>query len=179
MAAYVREIKYSVHLTSPSQKISDVTCLETICVFRNERRNTRSNEFFEQTACETGTIPTWCEVLLRLINTADERVESYKSLYRTRLAKLQFRIHTYNPLDYALVKDLSGFVAEITIFLDPLHAQITIIRNWQQLYFEDDSQIPHITHLFQEAISTRETRLSQLKKLQERAKESQNLVSQS
>lgn len=179
MAAYVREIKYSVHLTLPSQKISDVTCLETICVFRNKRPNMRSDEFFEQTARETGTIPTWCEVLLRLINTADKRVESYESIYRTRLANLQFRIHTYNPLDDVLVKDLSGFVAEMTILLDPLLAQTIIIRNWQQLYFKDVGQIPHVTDLFEEAIGTRETRLSQLKKLQERAKESQNLVSRS
>jgi hypothetical protein len=101
---------------------------------------------------------------------------SYEPTYRTRLAKLQFRIHNHDPRDYALIKDLSGYVAEITILLDPLQAQITIIQKWRQWYRQDVAQTSHLTNLFLEAISTREAHLNSLKRLQERARESQTLV---
>ena|SRR5947209_8942932 len=102
---------------------------------------------------------------------------SYELIYRTRLAKLQFRIYNHDPQDYALIKDLSEYVAEITILLDPLHAQITIIKKWEQWYLKDVAQTSHLTNLFLEAISTREAHFTSLKRLQKRARESQALAS--
>jgi hypothetical protein len=102
---------------------------------------------------------------------------SYEPTYRTRLAGLQFRVHQYKYQDYTLIKDLSDFVAEITILLDPLLAQVNILRKWQQWYMEDVTQTNYITNLFQEAISTREAHLNSLKRLQEQAKQSLDLAS--
>ena len=78
------------------------------------------------------------------------------------------------PTDRTLVKDLSDFVAELTILLDPLQAQINILKKWQT-WHRDEFQLNHV-HFFK-AIKDREIHLDIIKRLQERGKESQDLVS--
>ncbi|MCJ1397255.1 hypothetical protein MMC11_000447 [Xylographa trunciseda] len=157
----------------------------TICAFRNESTGSRNEAPFEDTVEPIRHTSDWPLVLLRIVNEADESMGSYEPIYRTRLAKLQFRIHEYNPRDYALVKSLSEFVTELTILLDPLQAQIKIIKQWYQWYMNDKParspstpRSPSTTSLFEDAIKTRENHYNSLKRLQERARESQALLFQ-
>jgi len=89
---------------------------------------------------------------------------------------LQFRIHNCDSKDYALIKDLSELVAEITILLEPLQAQISIIQKWEQWYLKDVAQTSHLNNLSVEDIRIRKAHLTSLKRLQEGARESQALA---
>ncbi|MCJ1384721.1 hypothetical protein MMC17_007839 [Xylographa soralifera] len=150
----------------------------TICAFRNESTGSRIEAPFEDSFEQIRHTSDWCLVLMRIVNEADESMGSYEPIYRTRLAKLQFRIHDYNRRDSALVKSLSEFVTELTILLDPLQAQIKIIKQWYQWHIDDEVAWPPSTSsLIEDTIKTRENHYNSLERLQERARESQALVS--
>jgi len=67
-------------------------------------------------------------------------------------------------------------VAELTIVLDPLGAQVNALRHWQQACWPATSLSTE--SLFEEAIKTREVHLDSLKRLQKRATELQALLFQ-
>lgn len=69
-------------------------------------------------------------------------------------------------------------MAELTILLDPLQAQINALRRWQQCQRADwPAKSQWTDGLFEDAIKVRQDHLDSLKRLQERARESQTLVS--
>jgi hypothetical protein len=145
----------------------------------------------------------WGQVLIQLVNKADKYMGSYEPTYRRRLSRLvctargskrfegylslrdgfqEYQIHTGNDHNlvkgYNLVKILSDFVAELTILLDPLQAQINFLQHWQQLQRTDwPAKSPLTESLFDDAINSRQVHLNSLKRLQERARELQALVS--
>ena len=89
---------------------------------------------------------------------------SYEPTYRARLAKLQFRIHAHDQRD--LVKSLSEFVAELTILLDPLQAQVDIIRqrwHWFPNYKPQFQCTTSTIGLFEDAIRKRRDHFNSLK----------------
>ncbi|KAL9619188.1 MAG: hypothetical protein Q9160_006197 [Pyrenula sp. 1 TL-2023] len=126
---------------------------------------------------QRGKVSTWVHILLNLINSADCHMGSYESIYRRRFAKLQFRIHRYTR-DHDLIKDLSGFVTEITTLLDPLQAQIAIIQRWKEWCHNDGGLSSDSANLFAQAIGSREAHFDSLRVLQDRAKESQAVLFQ-
>ncbi len=102
-----------------------------------------------------------------------------KTVYTSQLtqSRQQFQIHASATEDQTLVKKLSDYLTELTILLDPLEAQINIIRRWQRWINSDMIQGRAESNIFEEDIKTREDQLRSLRRLQERARESQALVS--
>jgi hypothetical protein len=145
----------------------------------------------------------WGQVLIELVNKADKSMGSYEPIYRKRLSRLvctaqgsegvwnyislrdgfqEYQIHAgkdYNlVVGHNLVKVLSDFVAELTILLDPLQSQINFLQKWQQLRRSDCPENPPLSDsLFGDAINNRQVHLDSLKRIQERARELQVLVS--
>lgn len=75
-----------------------------------------------------------------------------------------------------LIKNFTDFVSEITILLEPIQAQINILRHWKMWklsLFHADSPHPDT---FGDEIRKREESLEFLSKLREKARESQALV---
>ena len=103
-----------------------------------------------------------------------------KTIYTSQLTRSlqQFQIHAFATEDQTLVKKLSDYFNELTILLDPLEAQINIIRRWQG-WITSDRIINNggKSNIFEEEIKAREDQLCSLRRLQERARESQALVS--
>ena len=92
-------------------------------------------------------------------------------------SRKQFLINSSATEDQTLVKKLSDYSTELTILLDPLEAQISIIRRWQRWINSDMIKSRWKSNIFEEDIKAREDQLCSLRRLQERAKESQALVS--
>jgi len=146
---------------------------DTICAFRNESMDDPFKEIWN----ELNGPQDLGQLLIRLVNSADKCMGSYEPTYRKRLSSLQYQIHCTS--DHHLVKLLSDFVAELTIVLDPLQAQITALRHWHQCQQASWPAKSVLTEgIFEEAIKTREVHLDSLKRLQERARELQALLFQ-
>jgi hypothetical protein len=73
-----------------------------------------------------------------------------------------------------LIKDLSVFVAELTILLGPLQIQINILKQWENL--ENVNRNHASVCSFEDAIEKRNVHVGSLKRLLEQAKELQALV---
>lgn len=151
---------------------------DTICAYRNDRTNSQVHGAFDDLG-NTEDAPKWCQVLLQYVNNADNCLGCYEPTYRARLAKLQLLIYKNDRWDQSLVSDLSKYVAELAIICDPLQAQINILQQWREWAWADSSA-PHsdsAANLFKEAIKARDDNLKSLKRLQERARDAQTLVS--
>jgi hypothetical protein len=161
------------------------------------------DDLFKEIWGESIDYTDWGQVLIQLVNKADKHMGSYEPTYRKRLSSLvctargservesylslrdgfqEYQIYAKNDLNlvkgYNLVKILSDFVAELTILLDPLQAQINFLQHWQQLQRTDwPAKSPLTDSLFDDAINSRQVHLNSLKGLQERARELQVLVS--
>ena len=100
-------------------------------------------------------------------------------LHTSQLTKSrqQFQINASATEDQTLVKKLSDYSTELTILLDPLEAQIDVLRRWRRWVDEEMNQGEWESNIFEEDIKAREVQLSSLRRLQERARESQALVS--
>ena len=92
-------------------------------------------------------------------------------------SRQKYQINTSAREDQTLVKKLSDYLIELTILLDPLEAQINIIKGWQRWIKSHRNQQPWGSESFEEDIKAREDQLGSLKRLQKLAKESQALVS--
>lgn len=150
---------------------------DTICAFRNENMV----DHFEDIWGKSIDPQNWGQVLVRIVNNADKCMGSYEPTYRKRLSSLQYKIHTITErcLNKDLIKYLSEFVAELTILLDPLQAQIKALQSWQQYQHTAllaKSQPTDST--FDDAIKTRDVHLESLKRLLYRARELQTLLFQ-
>lgn len=101
------------------------------------------------------------------------------SVYTSQLtqSRQQFQINASATEDPTLVKKLSDYSTELTILLDPLEAQIKILRRWRWWINEEMIQGEWESNIFEEDIKAREDQLCSLRRLQERARESQALVS--
>jgi len=77
-----------------------------------------------------------------------------------------------------LIKCLSEFVAELTIILDPLRAQIKFLQFWQE--YQRAAMLARsglVDSTFDDAIKMRGVHFESLKRLLDRARELQALVS--
>ena len=92
-----------------------------------------------------------------------------------RLKKI--RVQTTHPIDQSLVKKLSDFVAEVTILIDPLQNQISILQNWRQFVQDDLGADGAILELYDRAIIAREVHLGSFQRLLDQGKNTQELVS--
>ncbi|OCL02047.1 hypothetical protein AOQ84DRAFT_383087 [Glonium stellatum] len=145
----------------------------TICAFRNET----GNDPFKGIWGERLDSQDWGQVLIQIVNKADKCMGSYEPTYRKRLSKLQYEIHLGN--NHELVKNLSDFVAEMNILLEPLQIQIDILQQWQQWQQSDwPAKSQWTDSLFDDAIKVRQVHLESLKRLRDRARESQQLIFQ-
>jgi hypothetical protein len=161
------------------------------------------DDLFKENWGEPIDYTDWGQVLIELVNKADKSMGSYEPTYRKRLSRLvctaqgsekfenyislrggfqEYQIHAgkdYNlVVGHNLVKVLSDFVAELTILLDPLQSQINFLQKWQQLQRTDwPAKSPLTDSLFDDAINNRQVHLNSLKRIQERAKDLQVLVS--
>ena len=102
-----------------------------------------------------------------------------ESVYTSGLtqSRQQFQINASATEDQTLVKKLSDYSTELTILLDPLEAQIKIIRSWQRWINSNLIKRRGKANYLEEDIKAREDQLYSLRRLQERARESQALVS--
>ena len=89
----------------------------------------------------------------------------------------QFQINAFTTEDQTLVEELSKYLTELTILLDPLEAQLKIIRSWQRWINSNFIKRRGESIIFEEDIKAREDQVCSLRRLQERARESQALVS--
>jgi hypothetical protein len=80
-------------------------------------------------------------------------------------------------VDVKLIREFADYIDEIAILLDPLQAQINILRQWQSY---EKSRFPtKILHHaeFTEEIKRKEDHLAYMKGLRTQARESQQIVS--
>ena len=102
-----------------------------------------------------------------------------ESVYTSGLkqSRQQFQINASATEDRTLVEKLSKYSTELTILLDPLEAQLKIIRSWQRWIDSNLIKRRGESIIFEEDIKAREDQVCSLRRLQERARESQALVS--
>ena len=102
-----------------------------------------------------------------------------ESVYTSGLkqSRQQFQINASATEDRTLVEKLSKYSTELTILLDPLEAQLKIIRSWQRWINSNLIKRRGESIIFEEDIKAREDQVRSLRRLQERARESQALVS--
>jgi Mg2+ and Co2+ transporter CorA len=80
-------------------------------------------------------------------------------------------------VDLKLITEFADYVAEITILLGPLQAQINILQRWQSdENFQFPTKISHHAE-FAEEIKRRQDHLEYMKELKSQAQESQQIVS--
>ena len=147
--------------------------LDTLCAYRNDRGLSRADDIFDDLEEDVGDHQRLWLVLLDLIDRADCSMGDYEPIYRKWLSGLRYRVHNYDKRDHTLIKSLSKFVGELNILLEPLQAQIDIILQWHEWYKE-----AHGGRLdaYLKSLEKRKAHLDSMKRLQSRARESQDLV---
>ena len=75
------------------------------------------------------------------------------------------------------MKKLSDFVAEVTILLDPLQNQISILQSWRQFVEDNLAADRAILEMYDRAIMARKTHLGSFERLLEVGKNTQALAS--
>lgn len=145
---------------------------DTICVFRNEKDVDHFNDLWE----ESIDPQNWGQILTKIVDKADRGIGKYESTYRKTLLSLQFKVHSISDrsLIKNLVEDVSEFVAELTILLDPLQEQIEILQSW--LEYQRAELLPNsklVDSTFDDSIKTRKAQYESLRRLLDRGRELQ------
>ena len=89
----------------------------------------------------------------------------------------RIEVQTSQAIDQSLVKKLSGYVAEVTILLDPLQSQISILQNWRQFIEENSAASKGILEMYDRAIIARQVHLASFQRLLDQGKNTQALAS--
>ena len=88
----------------------------------------------------------------------------------------RIRVQSSPSIDQSLVRTLSDFVAEVTILLDPLQNQISILQNWRQFVEGDLAADKGMLEMYDKAIIAREAHLGSFQRLLDQGKNTQALV---
>ena len=89
----------------------------------------------------------------------------------------RIRIQASSTIPQSLVKRLSNFVAEVTILLDPLQNQISILQYWRRYINDLPAGNVATLDMYDEAIKAREAHLVSFQRLLDQGKNTQALVS--
>ena len=89
----------------------------------------------------------------------------------------RIKVQTSQAIDQSLVKQLSDYVAEVAILLDPLQSQISILQKWRQFIGENAAADKAILEMYDRAIVAREVHLASFQRLLDQGKNTQALVS--
>lgn len=93
------------------------------------------------------------------------------------MALKRIKAQTSQAIDQSLVKNFSDYVAEVTILLDPLQSQISILQNWRQFIEDNAAADKGILEMYDRAIIAREVHLASFQRLLDQGKNTQALVS--
>ena len=92
----------------------------------------------------------------------------------------RIRVQATQPIDQLLVKGLSDFVSEVTVLLEPLQNQISILQYWRHCIEEAFSEeYNEILEVYDESIKAREAHLGSFQRLLDQGKNTQALVNNS
>ena len=89
----------------------------------------------------------------------------------------RIEVQTSQAIDHSLVKKLSDYVNEVTILLDPLQSQISVLHNWRQFIEDNSAADKGILKMYDTAIIAREMHLASFQRLLKQGKNTQALVS--